>query len=153
MSDLLSIKRRAEKIREAYGTENPFIIAEGLGIVVLFRNLGSLKGFYTIEKRIPYIVINSSLDEYTAKVVCAHELGHDRLHKRLARNGMLNEYELYLVNTKTELEANTFAAHLLISDKDLSRARKEMNGSLVIGEAAVILGTTPEILEIKLGTV
>ena len=107
MSDLLSIKRRAEKLREAYGTENPFIIAEGLGIVVLFRNIGSLKGFYTIEKRIPYIVINSSLDEYTAKVVCAHELGHDRLHKRLARNGMLNEYELYLVNTKTELEANT----------------------------------------------
>ena len=153
MNDLLSIKRRAENLREAYGTKNPFIIAEGLGIVVLFRNLGSLKGFYTIEKRIPYIVINSSLDEYTAKVVCAHELGHDRLHKRLARNGMLNEYELYLVNTKTELEANTFAAHLLISDKDLSRARKEMNGSLVLGEAAVILGTTPEILEIKLGPV
>lgn len=153
MADLVSIKRVAEKLREKYKTRDPFIIAEYLGIVVMHKSLGSLKGFYTVKNRIPYIVINSSLNDCEAKIICAHELGHDRLHKRLARTGVLNEYELYLVNTKTELEANTFAAHLLISDSDISFARKEMNGSLVLNEAAVILGTTPEILEIKLGPV
>ena len=153
MIDLIAIKRQAEKLRETYGTNDPFLLAKEFDIVVMFRELGSLKGFSTVKNRIPYIVINSSLDEYTAKIICAHELGHDRLHKRLARNGILNEYELYLVNTKTELEANTFAAHLLVSDKDIMRARKEMNGNFVLGEAAVILKTTPEILEIKLGPV
>lgn len=141
------IHRLAETLSLTYETSDPFIIAKALGIQIRHRNLGSLKGFYTVQHNIPYIVINSELDYGTARIICAHELGHDRLHRKLARSRMLNEFEMYLVNTKSELEANTFAAHLLITD-DADVWMKRYNYDLA--GAAAMLRTTPELLKIKL---
>ena len=141
------IKTTAEKLISAYDTNNPFRLAEALGIQVKFCKLGSLKGLYTVQHRIPYIVINTDLDRTTSNIICAHELGHDRLHKRFAYSHVYNEYEMYLISTKSELEANTFAAHLLISDDALELLKYyEYN----IYQTAAILGTTPELLEIKI---
>lgn len=141
------IKKTVEQLISAYKTSNPFRLAEALGIEIKFCKLGSLKGLYTVQHNIPYIVINIDLDSTTANIICAHELGHDRLHKRLAHSRILNEYEMYLINTKSELEANTFAAHLLISDEALD-VLKDYNYNIY--ETAAILGTTPELLEIKI---
>lgn len=141
------IHRLAEVLSLTYETSDPFIISKALGIEIKHLSLGNLKGFYTVQHNIPYIIINKDLDYGTARIICAHELGHDRLHRKLARSRILNEFEMYLVNTKTELEANTFAAHLLINDDAILWVRKY---GYDLPSAASLLNTTPELMEIKL---
>ena len=95
-----------------------FETAENSGAKVWFRELGSLKGFYVFVNGSRYIVINEDLDDITACVVCAHELGHDMLHRELSEGG-IRETTLFLDNNKTEREANLFAAEILISDNEI----------------------------------
>lgn len=115
---------KAEEILDNFGGKNIFETAENSGAIVWERPLGGLKGFYLFENGVRYIVINESLDEVTKAVVCAHELGHDMLHRELSEGG-IRENTLFLSSNKTEREANLFAAEILISDDD------------ILGEAAV----------------
>jgi Zn-dependent peptidase ImmA (M78 family) len=83
-----AIIKRAECLMRRAESRNPFIIAREVGADVSFADLGSLKGMYSCIKRNRFILINSQLDRYTQKLVCAHELGHDQLHRQLAaKNG------------------------------------------------------------------
>ena len=67
-------------------TRNPFVIAEDNGIMLLFdANLKNLKGMYTIIKRNRIIIINDNMPEQMQNIVCAHELGHDALHRSLRK--------------------------------------------------------------------
>lgn len=148
MQENKKIYKLAKELSKKYETSDPFVIAKSLDIQIKHMALGTLKGFYIVQHNIPYIVINSDLDYITSHIICAHELGHDRLHRKLAKGHMLNEFEMYLINTKSELEANTFAAHLLINDDDALQIQK-YNYDLT--SAAAMLKTTPELLQIKLG--
>lgn len=69
------------------GTRDPFQIANALGINVMddCENLGSLKGMYCIVKRNRFIFLNKDLSPQMKRIVCAHEIGHDRLHRALAK--------------------------------------------------------------------
>lgn len=127
---------------------NPFQICAENGVVTRFYALGSLKGFYVVINDIPFIVINSSLDDFTARVVCAHELGHHVLHRSFATMHLLNEYELYRTETRAEREANLFAAHLLIPDYLLQHTLQECGTDMshVAGSLFVPL----DLLELKL---
>ena len=59
--------------------------------------------------------------------VCAHELGHMFLHKK--SNAVYMDTKTYFNTNRYEIEANTFAAELLIPDeliyenKDMSKAQ------------------------------
>lgn len=78
---------------QRYGTRDPFQIARELGITVLFCDgFGSLKGMYRVIKRNRYIFLNKDLDERMLRIVCAHELGHDQLHRKLAQTNSLHEF-------------------------------------------------------------
>lgn len=112
------IKELCDRFVKKYRTREPAEIAEHLGINVWYRNLGGLKGFYLYERKSRYIIINETLDETTARIVAAHELGHDTLHRTLAREGM-REKTLFLDNDKTERQANLFACELLIGDREI----------------------------------
>ena len=48
------------------------------------------------------------------RIVCAHELGHDQLHRNLAKDGALREFMLYDMSTRPEYEANIVAAEILL---------------------------------------
>lgn len=108
----------AHSVRRDYGGRDVFETAENSGANVWYKPLGGLKGFYLCENGKRYIVINEELDETMARVVCAHELGHDMLHRDLAVGG-IRENTMFLSGNKTEREANIFAAELLISDKEI----------------------------------
>ncbi len=108
----------AESVNEQYRGNSIFETAENAGNKVWFRKLGTLKGFYICENNSRYIVINEELDERIKEVVCAHELGHDMLHREMSKGG-IRESTLFLSSNKTEREANLFAADLLISDYDI----------------------------------
>ena len=114
-----SIYKEVEKLVKKYKTRNPMEIATSIGITVLFRDFKELKGFYTINNKTRYIVINNNLDDYIQKVVCAHELGHDRLHRHFAAYSAMQDYMLYDMKARPERDANIFASDLLISDTEV----------------------------------
>lgn len=84
-----------ERLVRRCGTRDPFEIARQLGVEVLFcPDFGSMKGMH--------------------RIVCAHELGHDRLHRNLAKTGAIQEFMLYDMTTRPEYEANIVAAEILL---------------------------------------
>lgn len=114
-----SIYKEVERLVKKYETRNPIEISEAIGITILFRDFKELKGFYAIENKARYIVINNNLDDYLQKVICAHELGHDRLHQHFAAYNAMQDYMLYDMKARPERDANIFASDLLISDTEV----------------------------------
>jgi len=108
-----------EQLVKKHHTRNPFELASLSGIVVMLRDLAELKGFYTVENKTRYIVINERLDDYLRCLICCHELGHDCLHRQFAQYDSLRDYTMFDCTGKTELEANLFAADLMIPDTDI----------------------------------
>ncbi|MGN0687876.1 MAG: ImmA/IrrE family metallo-endopeptidase [Oscillospiraceae bacterium] len=141
-----AIIEKADEIRSSFGGRNIFQTAENSGAMVWFRPLGGLKGFYIFENSQRYIVVNNELDEMTRRVVCAHELGHDVLHRELSVGG-IRENTMFLDNNKTEREANLFAAEILLTDKAVL---SELEYISTPETAAFELSVPPELLEYKL---
>lgn len=103
-----------------FGTRDPFRIAQELGIEVLFYDdFGPLKGMYRVIKRNRFIFINKGLSSRMQRIVCAHELGHDQLHRSLAKGNALQEFMLYDMTTKPEYEANIVAAEILLDTDEI----------------------------------
>ncbi|WP_028530522.1 ImmA/IrrE family metallo-endopeptidase [Paenibacillus sp. HW567] len=102
------------KLIKKYKTNNPFELCEALGIHIRFVNLGeSTKGLYYRKLRRRFIVIHNELPIEWQRFVCAHELGHDRLHKGI--NRFFLEENSYFSPGKLERQANLFAIKLLSS--------------------------------------
>lgn len=109
-----------QRLVDRCGTRDPFRIAGEIGIEVMFCDgFGPLKGMYKVIKRNRFIFINSALDRQMQTVVCAHELGHDQLHRRLAEGNVLRELMLYDMDSKPEYEANTVAAEILLDTDEV----------------------------------
>ena len=114
---ILDIRKKVAYLKKKYDTSNPFDLAACLGIKVIFEDLGTINGYYNKQLRMRQIHINQNLPEHIRKLTCAHELGHALLHPN-ANTPFLRSCTFYSVN-KLEIEANTFAAELLISDDDI----------------------------------
>lgn len=101
-------------------SRSPFEISEALGIKIMWvDNFKHLKGLYRVIKRNRWIFLNSNLDTRMQKIVCAHELGHDQLHRDLAKGDGLMEFMLYDMRSRPEYEANIVAAEILLPDEDV----------------------------------
>ncbi|MRN57021.1 ImmA/IrrE family metallo-endopeptidase [Paenibacillus monticola] len=95
-----------------YKTNCPFELSRALGIHIRFMNLGAVtKGLYYRKLRRRFIVIHNELPLEWQRFVCAHELGHDRLHKGI--NRFFLEESSYFSPGKLERQANLFALKLL----------------------------------------
>lgn len=102
------------------GTRDPFEIAGLIGAQVLFcGDFGPLKGMYRVIKRNRFIFINKDLDVTMQKIVCAHELGHDRLHRGFAQENPIKEFMLYDMSSRQEYEANIVAAEILLDSDEI----------------------------------
>lgn len=145
MADI--IQSAAQKLVSQCGSRDPFRIAKELGIEVEVKDIGSLKGMYTVIKRNRFIVISDRLDEPLRSIVCAHEIGHDQQHRKLAAQIQFREFSLFDIRSKPEYEANVFAAHLLLDeDEIMEMADREYSFDMLAGE----LGTEVNLLIIKL---
>lgn len=91
-----------ERLVRRFQTRDPFEIAQGLGIVVYddCEGFGDLKGMYSVVKKQRSIFINKRLDERTARIVCAHEIGHDQLHRDIAYRSF--SYTIWLLGESTK---------------------------------------------------
>jgi len=90
----------------------PFEIAKQRGIKVLYDDLGAqTRGIYYYQFRQRYILISNKLSEDWQRVICAHELGHDVLHRGINRF-FVDDHTFYIAG-KFERQANIFAIQLL----------------------------------------
>ena len=116
---MLAVQKAAE-LKRKFKTSDPFVIAEGLGISVRYADsFKQLKGMYTVIARNRFIFLNANNSAEVNRIVCAHELGHDRLHRALAQSAPMKEISLWNVSSACEYEANLFAAELLLSGEEI----------------------------------
>ena len=115
-----------EKLIKRFGTRDPFEIAHMLGYSVKFINTKKQKGFCKILLNNFFIFINENMSPQMQRMTCAHELGHLLLHRDvLKRELFLAEMEIFDITDQKELEANEFAASLLIDDEELLQLLRE----------------------------
>jgi len=142
-----SIKRMADSLVKKSESRNPFVIADENSIIIKYINdFKTLKGMYAVIKRNRFVFINANLPEQMQKVVCAHEIGHDMLHRFMAEMGAISETALFDTKNSFELEANIFAADLLIDDNIAITLAKD---GMSVSEIASALDLDKNIVEIK----
>lgn len=112
---MINIPLRVRNLKEKYGTNNPFLLCEFLKILVIYQDLGDIKGFSIKHLRKKLICINENLNEVDSRIVCAHELGHCMLHQ-LKDMSFMMQYTKLIKKSNLEKEANIFAAELLFDD-------------------------------------
>ena len=110
------IIKMAKDFKKHWGINNPYEIAEQLGISVI-HTTSCLKNFTAHTIKMPgyptIISINDKYDENAKRILCAHELGHALLHE-----SCINHFATTNSNalTNLEFEANLFAIALLAED-------------------------------------
>ena len=107
-------KRIAIRLIAKYGTNDPFELCNLLNIKIIYEyNFKSFFGMYCKIKDEKCIIINSSHDELTRRIICSHELGHSFQD----HESVLFMKENYLFGTEqVENEANYFAAALIFGN-------------------------------------
>lgn len=136
------IKRIVSYYVRKFQTTDPFEIADRLGVLYQIGEIGC-EGCYMFLKNHRYIFLNQNLDERETRMVMAHELGHAVLHRK--ENCYFIRNKTLLLNSKNEIEANRFAAELLISDDIL----KEY-GEMTTDQLSRILGYNKKFIELRL---
>lgn len=121
MDDLARVKRLVSYYKRKCGTDDPFEIADQLGVLYQIGNCKH-EGCYMFLKNHRYIFLSNQLDREELRLVMAHELGHALLDRK-ANCYFIRNKTLLLVS-KLERRANLFAAHLLISEELLTQYRE-----------------------------
>ena len=114
MGDIERVKRLVSYYRKMYDTSNPFEIADHLGVLYQIGNCKH-EGCYMFLKNHRYIFLSNQLQNQELNLVMAHELGHALLDRK-ANCYFIRNKTLFL-NSRIELRANLFAAHLLIPNE------------------------------------
>lgn len=139
----MDIKKMANKLARQHHSRDPFEIIKGLNVILVFVPLVGVKGFYQYFQRNNLIYIDDSLPYHEKVFVCAHELGHMLLHKK--QNAIFMDTYTGFNTQKYEIEANTFAVELLISDEIISE-----NQEYTTGQLSRMLGYSENLINLKL---
>lgn len=143
------IYNKAKNMVRCCGTRDTVRIAREAGIYVHFiDNFDELLGMYTYRHKERHILLNANMEDMVTQMVCGHEIGHDILHRDLAKsNDSLPEFVLFDMRTKHEYEANAFAAHLMIDDDLLI---DYMRQGYDVVKLSALMGTNINLLLVKL---
>ena len=130
------------------GTRDPFRLAEELGFHVKFLDAQRQKGFCKKILNHYFIFINRNMSPEMQRMCCAHEIAHILFHRDyLSTPQYFMHMELFDMRSRTEYEANLFAANLLIDDAELEE-RILAGGDIV--EIAASFGVNVNLLALKL---
>lgn len=136
------IKRLVEYYIKKFNTRNPFELANCLNVEVQLGPLGSRAGCYMFLKNHKCIFLNEDLEEHELNLVMAHELAHSVLHRK--ENCYFIRNKTLLLSSTNEIEANTFAAELLIPDSLIYE-----NPGMTKSQIARLAGYDEKIMEFK----
>lgn len=147
MTEILRIATLCDHLVEKHGTRNPFEVAEAEGIKLQFcPDFQTLKGMYKVILNQRFIFLNGNLKRREAKAVLAHELGHDMLHREMAKDSIVQDHFILDMTLKPEYEANLFAAQLLLEDEMVLSLLKRGATKEEIGRKT---GVPPLFVELK----
>ena len=148
MSEILRIAALAEALCEKHGTRNPFELAEADGVILRFcPEFQTLRGMYKVILGQRFVFLNGNMKRREARQVLAHELGHDALHREMARDTIVQDHFLLDMTLKPEYEANLFAAQLLYED---DKVLALLRGGKSASECAALLGAPMPLFELKM---
>lgn len=136
------IKKVVAYYKRKFGTDNPFEIADNLGVLYQIGNI-DFEGCYMFLKNHRYIFLNQDLEDNEMKLVMAHELGHAILHRK--ENCYFIRNKTLLLNSKNEIEANKFAMELLMSDEFM-----EENKCCTIEQISRMTGYDEKLIKLRL---
>ena len=111
----MDIRNLVQSLVRKYNTRNPFEILRQKNVILVYASLNGVRGFYQYFQRNHIIYIDENLSDSEKRFVCAHELGHMLLRKKA--NALFMDTHTFFNTEKYEVEANTFAAELLIPDE------------------------------------
>lgn len=142
------IYRRATGVIKQCGTRDTEKIAQELGIYLHYNNeFTDLLGMYVNICRERHIILNAHMESMVMRMVSAHEIGHDNLHRDIARKNCMQEFVLFDMRNSMEYEANAFAAHLLVDDDELIEL---LNQGYDVVQAASAMRTNVNLMLVKL---
>ena len=137
------IKQTVEKMCKKYNTRNPYELISNMGIILQYgENMEKVRGFYLYANRIKLICVGNNLPQHIERFVVSHELGHAVMHKTSSAPFLQSTF---LSVDKMEIEANKFAAELLITDFDLMEYWE-----YTVDELSMMYGLPREIIELRL---
>ena len=106
-------ENKVKELVAAYGSAEPEVICEGMGVTVVTHDLPACVNGFTVRMyEMPFIVLNSALNDDERRVTMAHELGHIVLHN--GTNSIELSCNTSFCVSKYEREADCFAAFLLL---------------------------------------
>lgn len=126
-----------------YNTRNPFMLASILNVEVQLGDMGQRSGCYMFLKNHRCIFLNENLSDTEKQLVMAHELGHAIMHRK--QNCYFIRNKTLLLNSKTEREANLFAAELLIEDELIAEHQE-----FTIAQLARLTGYEEKLIELRI---
>ena len=143
--------RQVDQLLKQYGTRDPEVLTEAQEILLRFLPLGrfpdACKGFFIVHRRQRHITINSDLSGPMQRVTLAHELGHALLHNDCLELSSYHDIDFFTTPHRDELEANLFAAELLISDEAVLQAAQEGLDFMHLSQELMV---PPALLDFKL---
>ena len=139
----MDIRKKVDALVRTYQTRNPFEMIKGMNVILVRCPLDGVRGFYQYFQRNNIIYIAEDLPEYEKLFVCAHELGHMFLHKKA--NAIFMDTRTHFNTYKYEMEADTFAMHLLIGDDALAE-----HENYTIDQISRLLGYQKDLIELRL---
>lgn len=139
---MIVVKPIVSKIIKKYQTRDPYKLSSCLKIKIFYEELGHINGFYQSCPKNKIIHLNKNLESNFKKIVCAHELGHALIHSNL--NILFLEKHTFFGKSQYEIEANTFAAELLIPDETIID-----NPEYTIEQIAMLENVNIELVKLK----
>lgn len=143
-----NIKNIVDYYVKKYDTRDPFQIAKYLNIQIQIGQLGTPCGCYMFLKNHRCIFLNENLSDNEMKLVMSHELGHAVMHRKT--NCYFIRNKTFLLDSKIELEANTFAINLLIPDDTIMEIIDNQNCTLEY--MSRVLGYNQKLIELRMKT-
>lgn len=140
---MLWIKEIVQGLIEVYGTRDVYEILDSLNVILIRKEYKSeIKGrFMRNIFEDEFIFVSNKLSKQEEKIVIAHELGHLILHPDLVTSYYTGNH--FLTKNRYEIEANKFAAELLIPD-DI-----ELYEGITTKELAALLNVPEELIKLK----
>lgn len=139
------IKEIVQGLIEVYGTRDIYKLLELLDVSLIRKDFKTkikgrfLRNIFDDE----FIFVSNKLSKEEERIVIAHELGHLILHTDLSTSYYTENH--LLVKNKYEIEANKFAAELIIPDDvDFS-----MYDSITVKQLGCLLEVPEKLIELK----
>lgn len=140
------IKDIVEGLIETCETRDVYEIIDILSIKLIKKKFsdGEKGKFFRNILGDEFIYVADDLTPHEERLVIAHELGHAIIHTNLNVN--FYTYNSLWVKDKFEVQANKFAAELLINEKDLDKPKLH---DMSINQLSCSLGIPVELIEYK----